>query len=80
MACGTPCIASDDPALLEVSGGAALHFPRGDAAALRLLLLRVLRDRELREELSRRGLERAKAFRWDQCAALHVEVYREAAR
>src|SRR5438876_569357 len=28
MACGTPCIASDDPALVEVSGGAALHFPR----------------------------------------------------
>jgi glycosyltransferase involved in cell wall biosynthesis len=79
MACGTPCIASDDPALLEVSGGAALHFPRGDAAALRLLLRRVLEDRQLRDDLSRRGVERAKAFRWDRCAALHVEVYREAA-
>jgi glycosyltransferase involved in cell wall biosynthesis len=80
MACGTPCIASDDAALLEVSGGAALHFPRGDASALRLLLLRVLGDRALRDELSRRGLERARAFRWDRCAALHAEVYREAAR
>lgn len=80
MACGTPCIASDDPALVEVSGGAALHFPRGDAGALRLLLRRVLSDRALRDELSRRGLARARAFRWDRCAALHVEVYREAAR
>src|SRR5262249_58757200 len=44
MACGAPCIASDDPALVEVSGGAALHFPRGDAAALRVLIERVLAD------------------------------------
>src|SRR5207237_10896876 len=73
MACGTPCIASDDPALVEVSGGAALHFPRGDATALRMLLQRVLEDAPLRDELSRKGLERARAFRWDECAKKHVE-------
>jgi alpha-1,3-rhamnosyl/mannosyltransferase len=80
MACGTPCIASDDPALMEVSGGAALHFPRGDAAGLRTLLQRVLREPALREELSRKGLERARAFSWARSAGEHVEVYREAAR
>jgi len=80
MACGTPCIASDDPALVEVSGGAALHFPRGDAGALRLLLRRVLGDRSLRAELSLRGVERARGFRWAESAARHLEVYREAAR
>jgi glycosyltransferase involved in cell wall biosynthesis len=80
MACGTPCIASDDPALVEVSGGAALHFARGDQGALRALLRRVLQDAPLRDELSRRGIERARAFRWERSAALHVEVYREAAR
>jgi alpha-1,3-rhamnosyl/mannosyltransferase len=81
MACGTPCIASDDPALVEVSGGAALHFPRGDAGALRVLLRRVLEGNgTLRAELSEKGLARARHFRWDRSAALHVEVYREAAR
>ena len=80
MACGTPCIASDDPALLEVSGGAALHFPRGDASALRPLLVRVLGEAGLRQELSARGLERARAFSWSTCAARHVEAYREALR
>jgi glycosyltransferase involved in cell wall biosynthesis len=79
MACGTPCIASDDPALLEVSGGAALHVPRGDSSALRAALLRVLGDAGLREELSARGLARARDFRWSDCAARHVEAYREAA-
>ena len=77
MACGTPCIASDDPALLEVSGGAALHFPRGDAAALRSVLERVLGDAGLREELSRRG--QARSFSWSECARLHAQAYREAA-
>lgn len=81
MACGTPCIASDDPALVEVSGGAALHFPRSDAGALRVLLRRVLEGNgTLRAELSAKGLVRARNFRWDRSAALHVEVYREAAR
>jgi glycosyltransferase involved in cell wall biosynthesis len=79
MACGTPCIASDDPALLEVSGGAALHFPRGDAEALRAQLERVLGDAALRAELSRKGVSRAAAFRWDECARLHALAYREAA-
>ena len=81
MACGTPCIASDDPALVEVSGGAALHFPRSDAGALRVLLRRVLEGNgTLRAELSGKGVVRARNFRWDRSAALHVEVYREAAR
>jgi alpha-1,3-rhamnosyl/mannosyltransferase len=79
MACGTPCIASDDPALLEVSGGAALHFPRGDADALRRTLEQLLDDAGLRTELSRKGIARARAFRWDDCARKHVEAYREAA-
>src|SRR5207245_6923487 len=78
MACGTPCIASDDPALVEVSGGAALHFPRGDPGALRLLLWRVLDDASLRDELSRRGIQRAPAFRRETSAALHVQGYRGA--
>ncbi len=80
FACGTPAIASDDPALVEVSGGAALHFPRGDVAALNAQLKSVLGDRALRDELSARGLERARLFRWDDCAAAHVDVYLEALR
>src|SRR5207248_8797270 len=79
MACGTPCIASDDPALVEVSGGPALHFFRDDVHALEVLLERVLGDPALRGELAEKGIERARAFRWDECAARHVEVYREAA-
>jgi glycosyltransferase involved in cell wall biosynthesis len=78
MACGAACIASDDPALVEVSGGAALHFPRGDATALNQLLKRVLGSSALRSELSQKGIERARAFTWAESARLHAQAYREA--
>jgi alpha-1,3-rhamnosyl/mannosyltransferase len=79
MACGTPCVASDDPALVEVAAGAAMHSPRGDAQALASALARVLDDSSLRAELSRKGPERAAAFSWERSARSHLLAYREAA-
>jgi glycosyltransferase involved in cell wall biosynthesis len=77
LACGTPVIASRIPALTEVLGDAALHVPLD--GSLPRALERVAASPALREELSARGLERARAFSWDKSAALHLEVYREAA-
>jgi glycosyltransferase involved in cell wall biosynthesis len=78
MACGTPVIASDVPALIEVLGGAALHVPLR-TEALASALLRVAQSETLRSELSARGLERSRGYSWDRSAELHLEVYREAA-
>jgi glycosyltransferase involved in cell wall biosynthesis len=70
MACGTPVIASEIPALLEVSGGAALHT-NDFAAAMR----RMMSDATLRRELSARGRARAAHFTWRRCAELTREAY-----
>lgn len=78
LACGTPVVASDAPPLLEVLGGAALHVPL-DVTALAGALERITQDRPLAAELSARGRERARVFSWDRSAALHLELYREAA-
>lgn len=78
MACGAPCIASDDPALVEVSGGAALHFARGDVAALGTMLKCVLGDASLRLDLGIKSIARAQSFSWAQSAQRHAQVYREA--
>ena len=78
MATGCPVIASDTPALVEVLGGAGLHAAVGDAAGL-AAAIRQLRSGSLREELRARGLERARAFSWDDAARQTLEVYREAA-
>jgi glycosyltransferase involved in cell wall biosynthesis len=80
MAAGVPVVASDAAALVEVCGGAALHARRGDVGGLAQAMRRVATEPSLRGDLRERGLERAKGFSWDRSAALHVEVYREAAR
>jgi glycosyltransferase involved in cell wall biosynthesis len=75
MACGAPVIASEIPALREVSGGAALHT--GDyASAMKALL----GSHELRAELSARGRARAAQFTWVRCAEATREAYRRAGR
>jgi glycosyltransferase involved in cell wall biosynthesis len=79
LACGVPSVASDDPALVEVAGGAALHAARGDVEALADALRRALDDSSLRAELSRKGPERAASFTWERSARAHLAAYREAA-
>lgn len=68
MACGTPVVASRVSALPEVAGEAALLVDPHDVETLAGAMERVLGDEELRSDLRRRGLERAKEFSWDRCA------------
>jgi len=71
MASGTPVVASNDPAMREVAGDAAV-FSDGDlAAAIREALAG-------RDRLAAAGLERAKAFSWEETARLTLDVYRKA--
>jgi len=79
LACGVPSVASDDPALVEVAGGCALHAPRGDAEAFAHALRRALEDETLRAELARKGPARAAGFTWERSARAHLAAYREAA-
>ena len=70
MASGTPVVCSRDAALREVAGDAAAYDEDGDfAGAVR----RVLADRE---RFVRAGLERVKAFSWEETARRTAAVYR----
>ena len=72
MACGTPVVAADEPALREVGGDAAVYArDDGFADAVR----RTLADRET---WSRAGIERARLFSWDETARRVVDGYRRA--
>ncbi len=74
MACGTPVVAVDEPALREVAGDAALIVPErelGDA------IQRALVDRE---RLRAAGLRRAAEFSWRAAAEKTLDVYLEALR
>jgi glycosyltransferase involved in cell wall biosynthesis len=76
MACGAPVVTSRSTAMEEVADGAAVLVDPNDPAELAVGIERAVAERE---ELVARGLERARAFRWDAVADATVEVYGEAA-
>ena len=75
MACGTPVIASKDPALVEVAGGAALHC---DANDTHQWVEAIASARDRRSELVERGLTHAAGFTWARTARLTRQVYEAA--
>jgi glycosyltransferase involved in cell wall biosynthesis len=76
MACGAPVVTSRGTAMEEVADGAAVLVDPTDPAELAAGLERAAAERDT---LVARGLERARAFRWDAIADATVDVYREAA-
>jgi glycosyltransferase involved in cell wall biosynthesis len=72
MACGTPVVATPDPAVREVGGDAVAYAEPGAFAET---LARVLADPE---PWSRAGLARAGEFSWARAAETTAAVYREA--
>lgn len=80
MACGTPVIATDAPAMNDVLRGAALFVPRRDPRAIAEAAARLIVDPAWRGEWCARGREHAAAFSWQRTAAETVAVYEEALR
>jgi glycosyltransferase involved in cell wall biosynthesis len=79
MACGTPVLTSNVSALPEVVGDAGALVDPYSADAISQQLAELLESQSTREELSRRGLERARHFTWPAVAEQTVRVYREIA-
>ncbi len=77
MACGTPVVASDVSSIPEVVGDAGILVPPEDEEKLAEAILSLWKDVDLRRELSRRGIEQAGKFSWDETARATVEVYRK---
>lgn len=79
MACGTPVVTSDTGAIPEVVGEAAIKVNPYDVEAIACGIRHVLEDSALRENLCRKGWERARRFTWERTAKLTWEVLRDAA-
>jgi glycosyltransferase involved in cell wall biosynthesis len=71
MACGTPVVATNDPAMREVGGDAAVYAEPGELAPA---IRKVLSERDDRV---RAGLERARLFSWDETARRAVAAYKD---
>ncbi|HMQ34447.1 MAG TPA: glycosyltransferase family 1 protein [Chloroflexaceae bacterium] len=78
MACGTPVLISDTPALREVAGEAAVRVDPRSVEAIADGLGLLLGDRELHDRLGAAGLARAASFSWQRAARDTLAVYRAA--
>ena len=72
MACGTPVVATPDPAVREVAGDAVVYAEPGRLAHA------VRRALDERDRLVAAGLERSRLFSWHETARRTVGVYQEA--
>jgi glycosyltransferase involved in cell wall biosynthesis len=77
MQCGAPVITSHDPAVLEVSGGAAIHV---DGDGIEDAMEMLLTHPALRQRHVEKALRRAAEFSWSKTARGTREVYLEAVR
>lgn len=77
MACGIPVIASDRSSLPEVVGDAGLLINPISVDDIALAMYNLFKDKDLRSELSIKGIMRAKNFSWKKMAEETLKVYHE---
>jgi glycosyltransferase involved in cell wall biosynthesis len=77
MACGTPVIVSNEPALRENAGDAACYVDPLDASQLAKAMAELLTDSALRDRLAVNGLQRASRHSWAASAATVLGVLEE---
>jgi glycosyltransferase involved in cell wall biosynthesis len=75
MASGTPVVVSNVSSLPEVTGDAAVLVHPLDASDIADGIVRVLTNDELRRELRRKGLARARQFSWEASARRVRDIY-----
>lgn len=80
MACGTAVITSTAPALVEITGDAALHVDASDPASIADAMRRVMNDPASRDAMIANGRRRATQFTWRECARRTRDAYDDALR
>jgi glycosyltransferase involved in cell wall biosynthesis len=73
-----PVIASDIPALREISGEGAMLLPPADVSAWSAAIREVAGDDSVREDLRRRGRAQVERYSWDATARSVCELFLEA--
>lgn len=77
MACGVPVVTSNVSSMPEVGGDATIYFNPYDENDMAEKIKMVLDDKQLREEMISKGLEKVKEYSWEKCARETLKVYEE---
>lgn len=76
MSAGVPVVASHTPAVVEVTGGAALYATPDSPQEWKDRFLQVAHSPETAAILIQAGLHRSALFSWERCAQETADVYR----
>ncbi len=80
LACAAPVVAGNRGGIPEIAGQAAILVDPYDVDALAEAMLRVLQDKQLRDELRLRGPGQAALFSWERTARETRNVYESIAQ
>lgn len=75
MACGTPIVAFANSAITEVVSDAGILVDDGDVREMVRAARSLLDDDRRWQELSERGLERARSFSWERSATAYADLF-----
>jgi glycosyltransferase involved in cell wall biosynthesis len=79
LACGTPILCCRRRPMSDICGDAAVFFEGEDPADITDKIFEVVSSQPLREELSRRAVERAAKFSWQQGAEKVCRIFEQLA-
>jgi glycosyltransferase involved in cell wall biosynthesis len=79
MKCGVPVLTSENTAMQEVAGDAALYFDAGDHSDIADKMMTIYKDEETRKQLIAKGLEAADRFSWERSAENLWEIIEKTA-
>ncbi|MFN4227335.1 MAG: glycosyltransferase family 4 protein [Candidatus Ratteibacteria bacterium] len=77
MSCGVPVVTSNISSMPEVVGDAGILVNPESKEEIAEAILSILNNEDLKKTLSKRGLERAKLFSWENTAKKTLEVYKK---
>jgi glycosyltransferase involved in cell wall biosynthesis len=77
MACGTPVVSYANSALTEIVADGGMLVRDGDVKEATKRIRALIDSPQLHCEMRNRALARAAHFRWERCAQLHAELYRQ---
>lgn len=75
-AAGLPVVASNNSSIPEVLGNAAEYFNAKNSSECAQKIIKVLNNKELQNQMCKRGYKRAQKFTWDKCAKKTLRVLR----
>jgi glycosyltransferase involved in cell wall biosynthesis len=76
MACGCPVVASSIPSLRERCGDAAIYCDPAVPLEIADAVYRIIVDEKLKEDLRKKGLERAASYDWKNCAKKTFQLFK----